>query len=90
MAHHLGWTQLKISKIETGRQMPTEEDVAAWAQACRAGPDATQTLLALLAEAQGLHREWKQQVRLGQAAIQRNYDQLARKARTIRNAEPPR
>jgi transcriptional regulator with XRE-family HTH domain len=87
LAHDLGWTQSKISKIETGRQMPTEDDMVTWAHGCRAGNDATNALLALLAEAQGVHREWKQQVRLGQAAIQRNYDELARKAKSIRNAE---
>lgn len=87
MAGKLGWTQSKISKIETGRQMPTEDDVLAWTRACRATKAITQTLLSALAEAQGLHREWRQQVRLGQAAIQRNYDELARRATTIRNAE---
>jgi transcriptional regulator with XRE-family HTH domain len=87
IARDLGWTQSKISKIETGRQMPTEDDIEAWTRSCQASAEVTQVLLSLLAEAQGLHREWKQQVRLGQAAIQRNYDELARKARTIRNAE---
>lgn len=87
MAKALGWTQSKISKIETGRQMPTEDDVLAWAGSCHATDEFTQALLVLLVEAQGLHREWRQQVRLGQAAIQRNYDELARRARTIRNAE---
>jgi transcriptional regulator with XRE-family HTH domain len=87
MAKDLGWPQSKVSKIETGRQMPTEADIQAWARSCHGGAEVTRALLALLAEAQGLHREWKQQVRLGQAAIQRNYDELARKARTIRNAE---
>jgi transcriptional regulator with XRE-family HTH domain len=87
LAKNLGWTQSKISKIETGRQMPTEDDVRVWARGCKATAETTQTLLSLLAEAQGLHREWKQQVRLGQTAIQGNYDELARKATTIRNAE---
>jgi transcriptional regulator with XRE-family HTH domain len=87
LAHELGWTQSKISKIETGRQMPTEDDVIAWARGCRARRDNTQALLGLLAEAQGLHREWRQQVRLGQVAIQRNYDELALRAKSIRNAE---
>jgi transcriptional regulator with XRE-family HTH domain len=87
LAGSLGWTQSKISKIETGRQMPTDDDIVGWARACDADGAATQALLATLAEAQGIHREWKQQVRLGQAAIQRNYDELARKAKTIRNAE---
>lgn len=87
MARDLGWTQSKVSKLETGKQMPTDEDVIAWAQACRATAEVAEGLLALLAEAQGLHREWRQQIRLGQVEIQHNYDELARKAVTIRNAE---
>jgi transcriptional regulator with XRE-family HTH domain len=87
LARQLGWTQSKISKIETGRQMPTEDDVVAWAGGCHTDDDTRQALLALLAEAQGIHREWQQQVRLGQTAIQQNYDELARRAKTIRNAE---
>jgi len=87
LATHLGWTQSKVSKIETGKQMPTEADIEAWAIACGTDTDVAPALLALLEEALGLHREWKQQVRLGQVAIQHNYDELARNARSIRNAE---
>jgi hypothetical protein len=67
--------------------MLTDDDLLAWTRACNASHDTTEALLGLLAEAQGIHREWKQQVRLGQAVIQRNYDELARKAKVIRNAE---
>ena len=87
LGHQLGWTQSKISKIETGRQMPTEDDVVAWANGCHADDDTLRALLGLLAEAQGIHREWRQQVRLGQMAIQQNYDELAHGAKAIRNAE---
>lgn len=87
MAADLCWTQSKISKLENGRQMPTEDDVAAWARSCKASGGTAQELLELLAEAQAVHREWKQQVRLGQVAIQRNYDDLAHQATMIRNAE---
>ncbi|KAB1116853.1 transcriptional regulator [Micromonospora aurantiaca] len=87
MARRLGWTQSKVSKIETGKQMPTDEDLFGWLATCDATDAARATLTALLAEAQGLHQEWRQQVRLGQATIQRNYDQLVSRASRIRNAE---
>lgn len=48
-----GWRQSKISKIETGRQLPTVEDIEAWAQAT--GVDA-EPLLALLGKASAQHR----------------------------------
>ena len=87
MASRLGWTQSKVSKIETGKQMPSHDDLTGWMEACQATEVVRATLTTLLAEAQGLHQEWKQQVRLGQTAIQRNYDGLASKASIIRNAE---
>lgn len=87
MAAELGWTQSKISKIETGKQMPSEADIAAWGRVCGASPTATEELTGLLAEAQSVHRAWKQQVRLGLAPIQRNYDDLAQRATVIRNFE---
>ena len=34
LAASLGWPRSKVPKIENGRQMPTEADIAAWAQAC--------------------------------------------------------
>ncbi|MFK3984459.1 helix-turn-helix domain-containing protein [Micromonospora sp. NPDC050397] len=87
VARELGWTQSKVSKIETGKQMPTEDDILGWAQACHIGADESQALTNLLSEAQGLHQEWRQQVRLGQATIQRNYNELAARSTTIRNVE---
>jgi transcriptional regulator with XRE-family HTH domain len=43
-----GWAQPKISKIESGRQFPTEEETVAWAKATGADPN---VLLALHARA---------------------------------------
>jgi transcriptional regulator with XRE-family HTH domain len=47
-AEPLGWGQSKVSKIETGRQLPAEADLRAWAQATNADP---RELLALLEQA---------------------------------------
>src|SRR6185437_14379074 len=33
LAVRLGWTRAKVPKIENGRQMPTEADIKAWAEA---------------------------------------------------------
>lgn len=47
MAEQLGpgWGQPKISKIESGKQLPSDDDIRAWAAATRTNPD---DLLALL------------------------------------------
>lgn len=50
LAQRLGWVQSKVSKIETGRQLPTEVDLRAWAEAVES-PGAADELLALLEQA---------------------------------------
>lgn len=87
LAAELGWIQPKVSKIENGKQLPTPQDVEAWAQACGADEQATRELHELVAASRALHREWREQVRRGQASIQHDYDELAQQATLIRNAE---
>ena len=50
-AEHLGWPQSRVSKLETGAQMPTEEDIDAWVAGAGAPPEIRVELLSLLAEA---------------------------------------
>lgn len=81
-----GWTQSKVSKLETGKQLPTDDELTAWCTAC-GNTLPLPALRALLAEALGMHREFRQQMRLGQAPIQRGYDELVRGALVVRNFE---
>jgi transcriptional regulator with XRE-family HTH domain len=84
LAARLGWTRSKIPKLENGRQLPTEADLIAWAEAC-GQPDAAHELLRLLSEAQAIHREWRRELRAGHAALQVKFDDLVRDAAVIRN-----
>ncbi|MGQ5263311.1 helix-turn-helix domain-containing protein [Micromonospora sp. ZYX-F-536] len=59
-ARQLGWTQSKVSKVETGKQMPTDEDLDGWIDPCQASDVASATLKDASRRAQGLHQEWKQ------------------------------
>lgn len=87
LAAQLDWPRSKVPKLENGRQMPTEADVAAWAHAA-SQPDAIPGLLAMLGEAQTVHRQYRHQVRRGgHAAVQADLDKLVRDARHIRNFE---
>jgi transcriptional regulator with XRE-family HTH domain len=87
LAAQLGWPRSKIPKLENGRQMPADADVTAWAQAC-GRQDLVPELLAMLAEAQAVHRQYRHQVRRGgHAAVQRDLDKLVRRATRIRNFE---
>lgn len=82
-----GWTQPRISKIENGKQPASAEDVEAFARACGANEGLVQELLAAQAEAEALHSDWKQRRREGQPKIQASYNDLAKNASVIRNAE---
>lgn len=86
MSSDLGWPPAKISKIENGRQMPTTDDIRAWAAEC-GHPEQADDLLVLLEDAQSLHRQFRRRIRRGQAALQEAIDQRTRAARHIRNAE---
>src|SRR5260221_3092018 len=87
LAAKLGWTRSKVPKLENGRQMPSEDDIAAWAQAC-GRPEAASELLTLLGDAESVHRQYRHQVRRGgHVASQMDLDKLVRQARCIRNFE---
>lgn len=69
LADALSWPQSKVSKLENGRQTPTDEDVRSWCRATQA-KNATKALLADLNTLQTRHREWQRVMRGGLAAEQ--------------------
>lgn len=90
LAGALGWGEktgrTKVSKIENGKQVPSREEVRAWATAA-GHAEAADDLLDMLADVQAVHRNWRGQLRRGHAAIQDDYDRRTREARRFRNAE---
>ncbi|MFC8494698.1 helix-turn-helix domain-containing protein [Streptomyces sp. NPDC057235] len=68
-AARLGWTQSKVSKLETGRQTATVADVRAWAEAAGQAEAAAE----LAARVQGLEsrvRSWRRQLAAGHRPVQ--------------------
>lgn len=59
-AQQLGWQQSRVSKIETGKQLPTEADLDAWVQATRATRDDAEELAELLAAARVEYATWRE------------------------------
>ena len=45
LSEMLGWQQSKVSKIETRKQLPSEEDIAAWVGAAGGSPETASELL---------------------------------------------
>jgi transcriptional regulator with XRE-family HTH domain len=69
LAALLGWPQAKVSKLETGRQTATPEDLKAWATAT----NHTAITEELLSRLQGLEthtRSWRRQLRAGHRPVQ--------------------
>lgn len=50
-AQHLGWVQSRVSKLETGVQLPTEADIHEWVVGCQVAAAVEAELLDLLAAA---------------------------------------
>src|ERR1700746_585081 len=55
----LGWQQSKVSKIETRKQLPSEEDISAWVGAAGGSPETASELLAALRGARVEYAAWK-------------------------------
>ncbi len=87
LASALGWAPSKVPKIENGHQMPSEQDIMGWVAACGQPDSMADELLALLNQGQAEHRQWKQRLRRGHAAIQAEWDTLVRQAKVVRNFE---
>ncbi|MGW5477738.1 helix-turn-helix domain-containing protein [Streptomyces sp. NPDC004008] len=65
----LGWPQAKVSKLETGKQTATPEDVTAWA-AGTGHPEAADELTARLSGLETHTRSWRRQLRAGHRPVQ--------------------
>ncbi|MCX5357529.1 helix-turn-helix transcriptional regulator [Streptomyces sp. NBC_00124] len=69
LAALLEWPQAKVSKLETGRQTATPEDLIAWAKAT-GHPSTTEELIARLQGLETHTRSWRRQLRAGHRPVQ--------------------
>jgi transcriptional regulator with XRE-family HTH domain len=83
LATRLAWKPSKVSKLELGQQTPTAADLNAWAEAV-GRPEAGPVLVDELATLESFYREWRQRLRSGMSARQRESLDLETKARTFR------
>lgn len=64
-ARHIGWGQSKVSKLETGAQRATEDDVREWVRATGNGNDVEAEVLAMAAAARFEYSTVRDAVRRG-------------------------
>ncbi|WP_371772696.1 helix-turn-helix domain-containing protein [Streptomyces sp. NBC_01438] len=69
LAGHLGWTQSKVSKLETGRQTATHDDLNAWAVGV-GQPQAAPELVSRLRTFESQSRSWRRQLAAGHRPVQ--------------------
>ncbi|WP_329563783.1 helix-turn-helix domain-containing protein [Kitasatospora sp. NBC_01266] len=69
LAERLGWTQSKVSKLETGRQTATHDDLKAWAEGVEQ-PAAEGELAARLRVLESHSRSWRRQLAAGHRPVQ--------------------
>lgn len=86
LAESLGWHATKVSKIELGRQTPTDADITAWTGATNANGSRAD-LLASLRNLELQYAEWRRALRTGTRARQQSQIELEAKTMHIRGFE---
>jgi len=64
LAALVGWDSPRISKIEYGKQMPTEDDIRAWCHRCQA-TDQISDLITTVRNIDAMYTEWRRVLRAG-------------------------
>lgn len=82
-AESLSWPPSKVSKLENGRQIPSDDDIRAWTRAANSEGE-TEALLASLHTLEIQHAEWQRQLRTGLKSHQNEIAELDAKTRLFR------
>lgn len=86
LAESLSWPPSKVSKLENGRQTPTDDDIRGWTRATDSEGE-TEALLASLHTLEIQHAEWRRQLRTGLKPHQAEIAELNAKTRLFRAFE---
>lgn len=86
-AASLSWPPSKVSKLETGRQAPTDGDILVWSSATGNESEA-EALLSALHTLETRYAEWQRQLKPGLRAHQDELADLDEKTRLFRAFEP--
>jgi transcriptional regulator with XRE-family HTH domain len=86
LAASLSWPASKVSKLENGRQTPTDDDILAWTTATGA-PAETEGLLASLHTLETQHAEWRRVLQRGLRAHQSEIADLEGRTKVLRAFE---
>jgi transcriptional regulator with XRE-family HTH domain len=82
-----GWSGSKVSKIEYGKQTPTENDIRVWCELARA-PDQEPDLIAAVRHIEAMYVEWRRMLGTGTRRRQAVSQSLEAQTRLLRWYEP--
>ncbi|MBS2537713.1 helix-turn-helix domain-containing protein [Catenulispora sp. NF23] len=86
LAESLSWPSSKVSKLENGRQTPTDNDIRSWTRATTSDGE-TEALLASLHTLEIQHAEWQRQLKTGLKPHQQAIAELDARTRLFRAFE---
>jgi transcriptional regulator with XRE-family HTH domain len=86
LAESLSWPASKVSKLENGRQTPTDEDIRDWTRVT-GSEEETEGLLASLHTLEVQHAEWQRILRTGLRPYQQELIEWDQKTRLFRGFE---
>jgi transcriptional regulator with XRE-family HTH domain len=81
-----GWHPSKVSKIEGGKQTPSEDDISAWVRAC-GQPGRADELIATLRTLESQYIEFRRMFRTGQRVRQEAIAEIENETKFVRNFE---
>lgn len=87
LAESLSWPASKVSKLENGRQTPTDDDIHAWTRATNSERE-TEALLASLHTLEVQHAEWQRILKAGMLSHQMELSQTDQRTKLYRSFEP--
>ncbi|MGW4247160.1 helix-turn-helix domain-containing protein, partial [Nocardia sp. NPDC004722] len=87
LAKLANWPESKISKLEYGRQTPTEEDLRSWCELTKAG-DQIPDLVATLRNIESAYMEWRRALGLGTRRTQKAVSRTEQAASQLRSYQP--
>lgn len=87
LAESLSWQASKVSKIEHGRQTPTDDDIRSWTR-ITGGQHETEALLASLHTLEVQHAEWRRLLKSGMLTHQLELSEQDTKTKLYRSFEP--
>ncbi|MGC5397886.1 helix-turn-helix domain-containing protein [Streptomyces sp. DT20] len=78
-----GWQGSKVSRIQSGRSQPSDDDITTWCRACRAEEEAAD-LIAAARQAQQMYTEWRRVQRGGLRGVQQARQPLYERTKVMR------